>query len=222
MPGDPRPLFIRNPRYPRWFDIIGGMLIALIAFGTIGAFFIPRPYDRLTAAAILGGLVGLGLLVLFGLFQLWDLRRPGSGRPVTARALFQWLVLGIRRKELGPADGWTVLAAFRPAPGSRRLVHHLKVGEGIEVDNSFVVARFPARAVTRVTFAPDPNEDYAGAERPVHCCETTIETEAGRTFCLIVEEPDARRLRQWAVEKGIAVCDQHGYVPRPVEPAPES
>jgi hypothetical protein len=222
MPSDPGPLQIRNQRYPRWFDMIGGMVFALILFGALALFFIPQPYDRRMALLILGGLLGLGLLILYGLFQLWDLRRPVTTRLVTARTLFEWLVLGMRRKALGPADGWTALTMLRPSAGSRYSAHHLKLGEGIEVEGDFVVARFGARAVARLRFAPDPREDYVGCDHPTHFCEATVEMDSGRQFCLVVTEADGQRLRQWGVAKGITVCDCDGYTPRPCEPPSRS
>jgi hypothetical protein len=215
MPSDPGRLHIRNQRYPRWFDMLFGMLVALVAFGTVAAFFTPSP--RLPALIILGGLLGIGLIILYGLFQMWDLRRPVTSNLATARTLFDWLVLGIRRKELGPADGSTALTAIRPLLRSRYVIHHLNLAEDVEVDN--LIVRYRTRAVTRVRFAPDPNEDYAGAEHPCQMCQATLEMDSGKSFHLFVNESDALRLRQWAVAKGIAVCDCDGYQPRAVEPA---
>jgi hypothetical protein len=44
----------------------------------------------------------------------------------------------------------------------------------------------------------------------------------GREFRLILDQADALRLREWAGTKGIPVCDEDGYVPRPAEPATET
>ncbi|MBO0698690.1 MAG: hypothetical protein J2P46_09870 [Zavarzinella sp.] len=215
MSPDPGELHIRNQRSARWSDMTGGMVIALILVGVVFQF-VPALPTRVAAFLVLAGLLGLALYILYGLFRFWDLRRPVPDRPVTARTLYDWLVRGIRSRELGPADGWTVLAVFRRPAGSHYLVHHLKLGDGIEVSDPFVRARFPAQAVTRVSFAPDPQEDYVGAEHPVHFCEATIEMDSGRQFRLIATEADAQRLRQWAESKGIALRDRDGYRPRPV------
>jgi hypothetical protein len=219
MPSDAKPLLIRNRRPSRWFEMLTGMLVVVILFGTVGLFFGSPGFKRMMAAVILGGMLGLVPICLYGFFQIWDLRRPVPSRPVTARMLFDWLVLGIRRKELGPADGWTALIAIRPLLDSRYLVSHLKLGDEVEVDNPIV--RYPARAVARVRFAPDPKEDYAGAEGPMRLCDAIVEVDSGREFHLFVTEADAQRLRQWAVTKGITVCDCDGYCPRPIEPPSE-
>jgi hypothetical protein len=75
--------------------------------------------------------------------------------------------------------------------------------------------------VRRVRFAPDPDEDFNEFEPTRQLCQATVEIHSGRQFQLIVDEADAQRLRQWAVEKGIAVCDSDGYSPRAVETASE-
>lgn len=215
MPSDARVLHIRNRRPSRWFEMLAGMLVAVIFFGMVGLFFGSPLFKRLMALVILGGLLGLVPIMLYGFFQIWDLRRPVPNQPVTARAYLAWLFLGIRSKELGPADGLTALAILRPLLDTRYLINHLKLGEEVEVDNPIV--RYPARAVARVRFAPDPKEDYAGDERPMRLCDAIVEMDSGREFHLFVTETDAQRLRQWAEAKGITVCDCDGYVPRPVE-----
>ena len=59
---------------------------------------------------------------------------------------------------------------------------------------------FPARAVTRVSFAPDPKEDYVGSENPMLLCEATVEMDSGKQFYLILTEPDARRLHHLSLD----------------------
>jgi hypothetical protein len=216
-PGKPKPLKIRNRRCSRWGDLIALMLLVIVFFGLAGLFIVPRRYDRIMLLIMLGGILGMVPLMLYGFFQIWDLRRPVTSRSVTARTLFDWLVLGIRRKELGPADGWTGLVAFRGLLDKEYSVHHLKLGDEVEVDNPIV--SFPVRSVVRVKFAPDPKEDYIGAEAPIPMCHAAVEIDSGKKFCLIVTESDAQKLRQWAVEKGIAVLDCDGYCPRPIPAA---
>jgi hypothetical protein len=213
-PSEPKPLKIRNRRYPRWGEMVALMLLVLIIFGLAGLCIVPRRYDRIMVLNMFGGMLAMVPLMLYGFFQLWDLKRPVPSRPVTARMLFDWLVVGIRRKELGPADGWTALAAFRGLLDKCYCVHHLKLGDEVEVDNPIV--SYPVRAVARVKFAPDPKEDYIGSEAPIQLCEATVEMDSGRNFVLIATEADAQRMRQWAVEKGIAVEDCDGYCPRPI------
>jgi hypothetical protein len=198
-------------------DMLGAMVLGLIVVGAFGGLVARDAFGRLWAFSVLAGLLGLVAVILYGLFQLWDLRRPLPSRPVSARVLFDCLVLGIRRKELGPADGWTALVLLRGFPGLRHPVHHVKLGDGIEVDNLWVFVRLPARAVTEVRFAPDPKEDYIGSEHPIYLCEATLLIASGRQFRLIVTESDAQMFRQWAESKGIAVCDCGGYTPRPLD-----
>ena len=65
------------------------------------------------------------------------------------------------------------------------------------------------RAVQRVRFAADPDEDYADRETASQLYEATVEIHSGRPIRLIVTQRDADRLRQWAVAKGIAVSERH-------------
>jgi hypothetical protein len=148
----------------------------------------------------------------FVLFQIWDLHRPPvPDRTVTARLMFDWLVLGIRRKELGPADGWTALTVLRGLLPSRISVHHLKLGESIDLGHPLL--RFPARKVRQVTFAPDPAEDYLESDRRTRLCEASVGMDSGKHFHLILDEADAERLRHWAATRGITVRDCDGYRP---------
>jgi hypothetical protein len=214
-PSEPGAVKIRNRRSPLWFEMLAAILVILVFFGIGGGLFIGPQFHRIGMYCMVAGLLGMVPITLYGLFQLWDLTRPIPSRPVTARAVFDWLVLGIRRKELGPADGWTALVMFRGLLSKKYLVHHLKLGDEVEVDNP--VVRYPAREVTQVRFAPDPKEDYAGSEKPILLCQAIVEMGSGRQFRLIVDEADARRLREWASAKGIAVSDCDGYRPRTEE-----
>ena len=218
-PRDPPTLRIRNQRYPRWGDALGGMLFVLLILGCIALFIVPRQYDRIPLIVIFGSMLAMVPLFLYGMFQLWDLRRPVTKPSVTVRVLFDWLVLGIRRKELGPADGFTALTPFRGLLSQEYSVHHLELGDEIEVETPMI--RFRASSAERVRFAPDPKEDYIGAEAPLQFCEAIVEMDSGKKFKLIVTEADAHRLRHWANSKGIAVCDCDGYSPRPIQPASE-
>ena len=136
---------------------------------------------------------------------------------MTAREVFDRLVRGIRRKELAAEIEWTVLTALRSLLPFVHSVHQLKFGEVV----GYLHFRFPPAAVRRVRFAPDPDEDFNEFEPTRQLCQATVEIHSGRQFQLIVDEADAQRLRQWAVEKGIAVCDSDGYSPRAVETASE-
>jgi hypothetical protein len=138
---------------------------------------------------------------------------------VTARALIERVVLGIRRKgigDLGAAVESIALAMLRPLLPSVHTIAQLKLGENVEV---FSAVRFPAQWVSRVRFAPGPGEDFKESEPPIPLCEATVEIESGRQFRLIVAQADAERLRQWAGGKGIIVVDSDEFRSRTVEPA---
>jgi hypothetical protein len=215
MPSDPGPLRIRNQRYPRWIEVaghvlVGGLLVTLLAIEVIGLWF----YGLRGMYALLAAFLVVLPITVYGWLQIWDLSRPGPGRGVTVRALYEGLVLGIRRKELGAAVEWTALAMVRPLLPTVHTVSRLKLGEGIEIPPS---VRFPAVAVRRVRFAPDPGEDFKESEPPTQVSEATVEIHSGRQFRLIVTEDDAQRLRQWADARGITVCDGRGDRPPVVE-----
>ena len=215
MGSKPRGVRIRNQRYGSWLEIVMFMLIGIAVFGVVGAFF-----DKHMLYFTVAGVFGLVPAIVYWLFVCWDLRRTAPAQPVTARTLFEWWVLGIRRKELGPADGTAALSALRPLVPSVCTVDQLKLGDDLEVAGG--ILRFPLTAVKRIRFAPDPLEDYGGAESPLEMCQASVEMDSGKEFRLIVTEVDAEKMRQWAATKGIAVCDCDGYRPRPVEPAAEA
>src|SRR5262249_53427082 len=105
----------------------------------------------------------------------------------------------------------------RPLLSKRYWIHHLVLSDEIEIDNP--VLHYPPKAVKEIRFSPDPKEDYIGAEGPIPLCLATVAIDAGKEFRLIVNDVDAEKMRQWAVGKGIAVCECDGYVPRPHQPA---
>jgi hypothetical protein len=113
------------------------------------------------------------------------------------------------------------LAAFDWLLPRRVSVHHLTLADGIDIEIDPTI-RFALAAVRRVRFAPDPAEDYVDSEGPMHCCQAAVELNTGKELCLIVEEGDAGRLREWAADRGIAVCDSDGYRPRTAEPVSEA
>jgi hypothetical protein len=193
------------------------MLVVLFFLAEAGLFIVPRRYDRVCMIVMLGAAIASLPIVAYGLFQIWDLKRPVPTQGVTVRTLFDWWVLGIRRKELGPADGSTGLVLFRPLLSKRYWIHHLVLGDEIEVDNPII--HYPSQAVKEIRFSPDPKEDYIGAEGPIQLCQAAVAMDSGKEFRLIVNEADAEKMRQWAASKGIAVCDRDGYTPRPLQTA---
>jgi hypothetical protein len=211
-PTDPGPLRIRNQRYPRWVVVaenvfVGGMLVAFLVIENLGLWL----FDARTAMYILlAAFLAVLPIAVYGWLQIWDLSRPGPGCGVTARALFEGVFLGIRRREFIASVEWTALTAVRALLPSTHTIDQLKLGEVFEV----YFARYPAGVVRQVRFGPDPGEDYYESEPPRQLCEATVEILSGRQFQLIVDEADAQRLREWAVAKGIAICDCDGYRPR--------
>jgi hypothetical protein len=216
-PSESGELRIRNQRYPRWIEVaghvlVGGLLATLLAIEVIGLWF----YGMRGMYALLAALLVILPIAVHGWLQIWDLSRPGPGRGVTARDLFDAVIRGIRRKGLGAAVEWTALSLVRPLLPSVHTVPWLKLGEEIEVLPRF---RFPPGAVRRVRFGPDPGEDFKESETRTPLYEAAVEIHSGRRFRLIVDEADGRRIREWAVAKGIAVCDGAEYYPQPAEPA---
>jgi hypothetical protein len=220
MPSDPGQLRIRNQRYPRWVLVaenvfVGGMLVAFLVIESFGLWL----FDMRTAMyVLLATFLAVLPIAVYGWLQIWDLSRPGPGRGVTARALFEAVFLGIRRRELVASVEWTALTALRALLPSVYTVYQFKLGEVFEV----YFARYPAGVVRQVRFGPDPGEDYKEPEPPRQFREATVEILSGRQFQLIVDEADAQRLREWAVARGVAVCDCDGYRLPTVEPAREA
>jgi hypothetical protein len=61
--------------------------------------------------------------------------------------------------------------------------------------------------IRRIDFAPDPAEDYAEGRTAAPLCEATISIRRSGRLRLIVTVEDARRLREWAVTRGIEVIE---------------
>jgi len=216
MASKPRAVPIRNQRYPRWVLIaenvvVGGMLVAFLVIEIVGLWLFGV---RTAMLILLAAFLAILPIAIYGWFQIWDLSRPGPGRGVTARALFDGVFRGIRRKELAAAVEWSALTALRSVFPSVHTVFQLKLGEEIEV-RSF---RYPRGVVKRVRFAPDPGEDFKECEPARPLRQATVEIHSGRQFQLIVDETDAKRLQQWAETKGIIVCDSIENGPRTTEP----
>ena len=217
-PPGPAELRIRNLRYPRWVVVaenvfVGGILVSFLVIELVGLWLFDL---RTTVYVLLACLLAIMPVVIHGWLLIWDLRRPGPGRGVTARALYERVVLGVRRKELASAVEWTALTAVRTVLPVVHPVALLRLGEEIEV----MCFRYPPQAVRQVRFAPDPAEDYKEVEPQTPLREASIELHSGRQFRLIVDQADARRLKQWAAAKGIAVCEGDGFRPRLSEPVP--
>src|SRR5262245_48040857 len=210
----PVELRIRNRRYRPWGAVAGLMLLACPMF-TLGLMFVCHPLTtETTARFVIVSFLGVGAYGGYVWLLLVDLRR--GPRPCfwpTTRAVWKRVVFGGRSGELGPAPGQTIaLAALGWVLPRRLWVADLKLAGGIEIPRDI---RFPVASVGQVCFAPDPAEDYAELDRPVRFCLATVELTFGKQLRLIVDEFDAAVLRQWAVEKGIAVADRDGYQPWP-------
>jgi hypothetical protein len=159
-------------------------------------------------------------------------RRYSRWRPVMARVLLAelWLGVGavlftsaIRPYTLLALVAVSVILACYSAifililPWANPIAR-IKLGDDMEA-NPGSWHYLPER-IKEIAFAPDPAEDYHDyATLPVPTCEVRIRHRRRGTFRLIVSEKDAERLRQWAVAKGIAVCDCDGYRPRSPVPA---
>jgi hypothetical protein len=195
-PPDPSELRIRNQRYRPYWEILQGMLVASMVLTVIG-MFLADPFDKFVPRFFLAAYAGLGAVIGFA-FVLRSVARRQYGNRPRRGAGFDWLL-----RRLSP-------------------VRTLKLGEGIVIETGALDFRFPAAAPSRIRFAPDPAEDYAETEKSILMCQAIVELDAVKQFRLIVTETDAQRLRQWAVEKGIAVCDSDGYHPRAVETASET
>jgi hypothetical protein len=214
-PADSSEVRIRNRRYRPWGTLVGGMLVVMIAV-TVGMLFVvDRQYDRLVMRLL--AVILLGMVVYtahMGLIALDLMVRSRPKRRETARAVWDWVVRGIR-----PADPFRVRAAvvltlFGWLTPRCLTVDQLALGDSLAFDSRLPV---PATAVRQIRFAPDPAEDYAEPDRPERLCAATVEFEWGREFRLTVDEADARRLRQWAESRAIPVSDLDGYQPIPSE-----
>ncbi|MBO0698689.1 MAG: hypothetical protein J2P46_09865 [Zavarzinella sp.] len=214
-------LRIRNQRYPRWVVVaenvfVAGLLVAFLVIENLGLWLLGQ---RTTVYILLACLLAISPVVIRGWLLIWDLNRAGPpGRGVTARALYEGVFLGIRRKELAAAIGWTALTSLRAWLPAVHTVSRLKLGDEVEPHSA---VRFPAGAVRQVRFAPEPDEDYRESEPPLRFCEATIEVHSGRRFRLIVDEADAKQIREWAEARGITVADCNASRQTP-EPASQA
>ena len=197
-PPDPGELLIRNQRYRPYWEVLQGMLVAAMVLATIG-LFLADPQDRFLPRFILASYVGLA--AVFG---------------------FAFVLRSLARRRYGNRPRRKALSGFDSLLRSVSQVRTLKVGEGIVIETGALDFRFPAAMPSRIRFAPDPAEDYADADKPTPMCQAIVELDAARQFNLVITEIDAQRLRGWAVDKGIAVCDSDGYSPRAIETASES
>src|SRR5262249_15719842 len=71
--------------------------------------------------------------------------------------------------------------------------------------------RYGPPTVTQIAFGPDPAEDYVESGPPVRLCQATFTLRDGRRFPLVVTADDGARMREWAIEKAIAVNDPDGF-----------
>jgi hypothetical protein len=216
-PPVPREIRIRNRRYPRWFEVaghvlVGGLLVTFLLIETLGVWM----YGFQALYVLLGVFLVVLPIAVHGWLLIWDLSRPGPGRGVTARELFDAVARGTRSKGLAAAVEWTALSLTRPLLPSVHTVPWLKLGEEIEVPPRF---RYPPGAVTRVRFGPDPGEDFKESEPQTPLYEATVEIHSGRQFRLIVDKTDAQQLKEWAAAKAIAVCDAAEYYPQAAQSA---
>jgi len=217
MQSDAEPLRIVNRRYPRWVVIaenvfVAGMLVAFLVIEILGLWLFDA---RTTIIGLLVAFLAISPITIRGWLLIWDLSRPGPGRCVTARAILDRAFRGIRRKELAAEIEWTVLTALRSLLPSVHTVQQLKLGEEI----GYLHFRFPPGTVKQIRFAPDPDEDFNEFDPTRRLCQATVEIHSGRKFLLMVDESDAARLRQWAIGKGITVCEADDLRPQTAEPA---
>jgi hypothetical protein len=137
-------------------------------------------------------LVGLGFfwLIVAGLVIRWQPEL--SGHVIIVGTVIAFAVSG------GIAQQWI------PHPVSR-------VHLGLFVETWPGGMRYPASSVTQIAFGPDPAEDYAESGLPVRLCQAMFALRDGWRFPLVVTADDAAWLREWALEKAIAVNDPDGY-----------
>ena len=208
---EPGKLTIRNRRYRPWGEIVGVMLLILFVAVLFLPLFFNGGYGRLAKWSFLAVVLGMAGYCLRTWFLILDLtERPLPGRRETARVGWNWALRGVRPRDPYRFRVAIALALFGWLTPKRISVAWLNLRETVEFDS-----RVPLRAgVEQVRFAPDPAEDYVELEQPDHHCEAAVELSTGKEFRLILDEADAGLLRQWAVEKGIPVCDSDGYSPR--------
>jgi len=82
-------------------------------------------------------------------------------------------------------------------------VRHWKLGESLVL---WPGREYPISDIREIAFAPDSAEDYDDAATPAPLCEVLARLRRGEVR-LIASVGDARRVRDWAVRRGIAVTD---------------
>ena len=103
--------------------------------------------------------------------------------------------------------GGTVIAAavFALVVFLRRPIDALALGDTL-VPRPGELGYAPDQ-ILRITFAPDPDEDYIDSPPPAAVCEVRVVLRAGGSFRLIATVDEARRLRAWAAEHGVEVVE---------------
>ncbi|HKA07464.1 MAG TPA: hypothetical protein VKD71_09420 [Gemmataceae bacterium] len=84
-------------------------------------------------------------------------------------------------------------------------VRHWKLGERLIV---WPERRYRPAEILEIAFAPDPTEDYEDAATPDRLYEVRAHLRRRSAQRLIVSLADARRVRDWAIRRDIAVSDR--------------
>jgi hypothetical protein len=91
-------------------------------------------------------------------------------------------------------------------------VERIKLYEVLEAQPGNVF--YHPSTIALVAFGPDPAEDYAESLLPVLLCQVRISMCNGLQLPMIVSAGDAARIREWAVNREIAVSDPDCYSSR--------
>ena len=218
-PPAPGELRIHNQRYRHWAAFAGVMPVVCFLVAS-GLQFVDRQFSRLASYGLLGSVVAMVVYCLRAWLIILSLQEgPLPAWRETARALWNWLVRGARPLDPRRIAVSVVRTLFGWMVPRRISTDLLQLGDEVWFDPRFPI---PVAAVVQVRFAPDPAEDYAESDRQVHFSAAAVELKSGTEFRLILDEADARRLREWAVTKGIPVADCDGYSPRTAEPTTEA
>jgi len=219
MPAHLGEVQIRNRRYRPWVEIVGVMWLVLLLFLTMFWQGVAGSHRLRAYPLVACLLLGAGYCLRMWMLVLDLTERPLLSRRETARAVWNWLFHRVRPDNPRRVRVRIALTLFGWLAPRRISVAALKLGDTVEFDSRVPV---PVRSVTRVVFTPDPAEDYAESEVPVHLCQAFIELESEKRFELLLDETDAARLRDWALAKGITICDCDGYAPRKFETTSEA
>jgi hypothetical protein len=98
-----------------------------------------------------------------------------------------------------------VFGAIRRLP-----VESLKLGNDLRAGSGYPPYR--PEEIRQIAFAPDRAEDFAEGRTAAPLCEAAVAFRSKRGLRLIVTVEDARRLRDWAVAKGIEVIEAAGVL----------